>query len=97
MDSIYVVAFYTNEIHFSGGPESFNGLPGMMLEVFLPHDNVSWTAQRVTAEKISDEKLMPPSAKTKPINHVQLKEWINKSLKIKNSQLIELLKKGLLI
>ena len=97
MDSIYVVAFYTNEIHFSGGPESFNGLPGMILEVFLPHDNVSWTAQKVTAEKISDEKLMPPSAKTKPINHEQLKEWINKSLKIKNSQLRELLKKGLLI
>ena len=33
LDSIYVVAFYTDEIHVKGGPESFNGLPGMILGV----------------------------------------------------------------
>jgi len=57
MDSVYVVAFYTNEIHLSGGPESFNRLPVMILEVFLPHDHVSWTAQKVTAEKIANENI----------------------------------------
>ncbi len=28
MDSVYVVAFYTDKIAVSGGPESFSGLPG---------------------------------------------------------------------
>jgi GLPGLI family protein len=37
MDSIYVVAFYTDEIVTPGGPESFCGLPGMILGVALPH------------------------------------------------------------
>ncbi|MFD2144973.1 GLPGLI family protein [Mucilaginibacter antarcticus] len=48
LDSIYVVAFYTDDIHVSGGPESFNGLPGMILKLALPHDNVSWVATKVT-------------------------------------------------
>src|SRR5690606_39292194 len=30
LDSIYVVAFYTDQIPVSGGPESFTGLPGMI-------------------------------------------------------------------
>lgn len=97
LDSVYVVAFYTNEIHFSGGPESFNGLPGMILEVFLPHHHVSWTALKVTPEKISDEKLVSPVSKAKPINRQQLKEWVAKSLKNMSTQLRELLEKGLLI
>lgn len=48
LDSVYVVAFYTDEIHVSGGPELFSGLPGMILEVALPHDNVIWRATKVT-------------------------------------------------
>jgi len=47
LDSIYAVAFYTYEIPVSGGPESFSGLPGMILEVVLPHENVSWVARQV--------------------------------------------------
>jgi len=30
---INAVAFYTDDIPVSGGPESFNGLPGMILQV----------------------------------------------------------------
>ena len=47
MDSIYVVAFYTDEIHVSSGPETFGGLPGLILEVALPNDNIHWVAKRV--------------------------------------------------
>src|SRR5580658_4601403 len=39
MDSIYIVAFYTDEILTTGGPESFTGLPGMILGVALPHEH----------------------------------------------------------
>jgi GLPGLI family protein len=60
MDSIYVVAFYTTEIPISGGPESFSGLPGMILGVALPHDNVTWFATKVTDMTPPENALNPP-------------------------------------
>ncbi|MEO6979605.1 MAG: GLPGLI family protein, partial [Mucilaginibacter sp.] len=41
LDSVYVVAFYTERIPTPGGPESFTGLPGMILGVALPHENIT--------------------------------------------------------
>lgn len=46
LDSIYVVAFYTEEIHVSSGPQSFRGLPGMILGVALPHEHLTWFATK---------------------------------------------------
>lgn len=60
MDSIYVVAFYTDEIPVSGGPESFTGLPGMILGVALPHENMSWFAKLVTDKTLPSGALIPP-------------------------------------
>jgi GLPGLI family protein len=75
MDSMYVVAFFTNEIHVSGGPESFTGLPGMILEVALPHLNVIWRATAVTENKgLADEKEFPKV--NKPLNRKQLREKV---------------------
>ena len=50
MDSIYVVAFYTDEILAPGGPESFTGLPGMILGLALPHEHVSWFATKSSTD-----------------------------------------------
>lgn len=61
MDSIYVVAFYTDMIVPPGGPESFNGLPGMILGVALPHEHVSWFATRVFAEEVRPADLKVPA------------------------------------
>jgi GLPGLI family protein len=47
LDSIYVVAFFTDEIQTSSGPESFHGLPGMILGVALPHEHITWFATNV--------------------------------------------------
>ncbi|MBB6131605.1 GLPGLI family protein [Mucilaginibacter lappiensis] len=60
LDSIYVVAFYTDEIPVSGGPELFSGLPGMILGVALPHENMTWFATKVTDMPIEDKALAPP-------------------------------------
>ncbi|RFM28322.1 GLPGLI family protein [Deminuibacter soli] len=60
MDSIYVVAFYTDAIITPGGPESFNGLPGMILGLALPHNHVTWFATKVYAEKINAATIKPP-------------------------------------
>jgi len=68
MDTIYVVAFYTDEIISSGGPESFSGLPGMILGVALPHQHLSWFATRVTAKTITPAELKPPVKGTKVTN-----------------------------
>jgi GLPGLI family protein len=80
MDSIYVVAFYTDEILTSGGPESFSGLPGMILGVALPHQHVSWFATRVEAINVSDVQLASPQ-KGKKIDNAAFKETVNAALK----------------
>src|SRR5690606_29088959 len=97
MDSIYVVAFYTNDIRHSGGPESFSGLPGMILEVFLPHYNVSWKALSVNAGPPPQEMIVPPVSKSKPMDRRQLREWADKMMNGVNASLRELLITGLTI
>jgi GLPGLI family protein len=79
LDSIYVVAFYTDEIHVSGGPESFNGLPGMILGVAVPHENVTWFATKVT-DKSVDKKGIEPPKRGKEVNNQQLKDDILKAI-----------------
>jgi len=71
MDSIYVVAFYTEKIHTSGGPESFNGLPGMILEVAVPHENIIWVATKVTDIPVADNTIIAPK-KGKAVTNAQL-------------------------
>jgi GLPGLI family protein len=80
MDSIYVVAFYTDEILTSGGPESFNGLPGMILGVALPHQHMTWFATKVEAVNVADTQLAPPQ-KGKKIDNAGLKETVGAALK----------------
>ncbi|MDB5008497.1 MAG: hypothetical protein JWQ84_1484 [Mucilaginibacter sp.] len=75
MDSVYVVAFYTDRIPVSGGPESFTGLPGMILGVALPHENITWFATKVT-EMPLDTKAMPAPKKGKPVNNQVLKQTL---------------------
>ena len=60
MDSIYVVAFYTDDIVTSGGPESFNGLPGMILGISMPHQHVTWFATKVSATPVTASQLKVP-------------------------------------
>ncbi|TKC60365.1 GLPGLI family protein [Pedobacter hiemivivus] len=79
MDSVYVVAFYTDKIPVSGGPESFTGLPGMILGVALPHDNITWFAKTVTDRPIPVTEIKPPT-KGKPMDNKSLLETISKVL-----------------
>jgi GLPGLI family protein len=80
MDSIYVVAFYTDEIISSGGPESFSGLPGMILEIALPHQHVTWTATRVQAVRVDEKELTIPK-KGKKVSNSALKKDLTESMK----------------
>jgi GLPGLI family protein len=80
LDSVYVVAFYTDKIHVSGGPESFTGLPGMILELALPHENVIWRATRVTDGGIVPADISPPK-KGKPVTNKELFETLRSTWK----------------
>lgn len=66
LDSVYIIAFFTDEIPLSGGPESMNGLPGMILGLVVPRLNTTWFATRVDHVSVSDESLVfYPKAKKK--------------------------------
>lgn len=58
-DSVYVFAFYTDEIMISGGPCSINGLPGMIMGVTIPRLFTSWIATKVMLTGV-DEKIIKP-------------------------------------
>lgn len=75
LDSVYVVAFYTDEIHVPGGPELFSGLPGVILELALPHDNVIWKGSKITIGAPA-ASIMPPN-KGAIVSYNQLKELFN--------------------
>ncbi len=57
-DSVYVFAFYTDEIKISGGPMGLHGLPGMILGVTIPRLYTSWVATSVT---LSTPDIKPPT------------------------------------
>lgn len=73
MDSVYVVAFYTDQIAPKSGPESFTGLPGMILGISLPHEHLTWFATRVVNRDVPDSDIKPPTAQKK----VTYKEWLD--------------------
>ena len=80
LDTVYVVAFYTDQIPVSGGPESFSGLPGMILGVALPHENVTWFATKVTDNAIDPKTLVAPK-KGKPTNNKELHKTLTEAMK----------------
>ncbi len=95
LDSIYVVAFYTDEIHVNGGPESFNGLPGMILGVSVPHEHITWFASSIKEQTVEPKTLLAPKKGT-VVNNKQMEAEIMKALGIQGDLAIVQLK-GLLL
>lgn len=52
-DSLYVIAFYTDDIMCNTGPEGFSGLPGTILGLVMPRLFTTWFATSV--EPFCDE------------------------------------------
>ncbi len=59
-DSVYVVAFYTEDIAVNGGPEMFSGLPGLILEIAIPRLYSTWTATKVDVTKPEEKNFIAP-------------------------------------
>lgn len=58
-DSVYVVAFYTDQIPVSSGPESFGGLPGMILGLAVPRLAMTWFATKLELAEPTSQQLSP--------------------------------------
>lgn len=80
MDSIFVVAFYTDQIIASGGPESFNGLPGMILGIAIPRIHTTWFATKVETVQPTPQELSAPT-KGKKVNNEQLVQQLKTTMK----------------
>lgn len=81
-DSVYVVAFYTDEIPVSGGPESFGGLPGMILGLAVPRLYTTWFATKVeiteapaSAFKINEKGKKIAAAQMAPLLKSTFTDW----------------------
>lgn len=55
LDSVYVVAFYTDQIPIAGAPSTVHGLPGMILGLVVPeqHFNIYATKVEMTATTVN--------------------------------------------
>jgi GLPGLI family protein len=80
MDSVFVVAFYTDQITTSGGPESFNGLPGMILGLAVPRIHTTWFATKVELTDPLPATFTPP-AKGKKATNADLLAKVQSSFK----------------
>lgn len=79
LDSVYVVAFYTDQIPMSAGPGTIHGLPGMILGFVVPEQHFNIYATEV--------KFAPPVIKTSvggrrdtPLTREEMKGKIHESL-----------------
>lgn len=80
-DSVVVVAFYTDEIIPSNGPESFGGLPGMILELAIPRLYTTWIATRLELWEASDSRSIKAPVKGKHAKEDQVITSIDEGIK----------------
>jgi GLPGLI family protein len=79
-DSVYVVAFYTDQIAISSGPESFGGLPGLILGLAIPRLYTTWFATKLELIEPTQVQLNP-TQKGKKVNWSQLNKELKTGLK----------------
>ena len=76
-DSVYVFAFYTDEITISGGPVGLHGLPGMILGITIPRMFTSWIATKLEINGVNTGIISPPQ-KGKKKNAKELQKNVEK-------------------
>ncbi|RAJ08317.1 GLPGLI family protein [Chitinophaga skermanii] len=70
LDSVYVVAYFAPDIMSESGPESYSGLPGIILGLALPYEHVTWFATSVSITP-PDEKEWKQMAAKQAINKTE--------------------------
>lgn len=80
LDSIVVIAFYTDEIIPSTGPESFGGLPGMILGLAIPKMRTTWYATKLELVNQPPAQIKAP-AEGKKYSTPQFNKEMNELMK----------------
>ncbi|MBP3943054.1 GLPGLI family protein [Sphingobacteriaceae bacterium WQ 2009] len=79
-DSIYVVGYFTNNIPVSAGPESVQGLPGLLLGLAIPSMHIQYFATKVEISNVTVEGNIQGKKKTPTMTRKELHTMINKNL-----------------
>lgn len=79
-DTVAVFAFYTDEILIPAGPESVNGLPGMILGMGVPRIHTTWFATKVEVNGVN-LTTVKPATKGKKVNRRTMIGSLDKVLK----------------
>ena len=79
-DSVYVFAFYTDEIVVNGGPMGIHGLPGMIMGITIPRMFTSWIATKLQVNGVNTNIIAAPS-KGKKKKATELQETVLKVTK----------------
>lgn len=80
-DSVVVVAFYTDEVVVKGGPESFNGLPGMIMGIAVPRLSLTIFATKIELNNNGAPLNIPIESKPKPVHRQQMVGEVAKGIK----------------
>jgi GLPGLI family protein len=80
MDSVFVVAFFSDQVVPAGGPESFAGLPGMILGLAIPRLNSTWFATKLEIIEVKPTVFTAPK-KGKKITNSELRNQLKTSMK----------------
>lgn len=80
LDSVYVFAFYSDEITISGGPCTISGLPGMILGLTIPRLYMSMIATKLTLNDGKENTIKAINAK-KYYTAKQLKDILDEKIK----------------
>ena len=80
-DSVYVVAFYTDDIPVSSGPHMFGGLPGMILELAIPRLYTTWVATNVEINTPKETELALASSRGKKMTHSAMQQELLSGMK----------------
>ncbi|HMP93943.1 MAG TPA: GLPGLI family protein [Phnomibacter sp.] len=81
-DTLYVVAFYTDQIMVSGGPEGYHGLPGLILGLAFPRYYTTWFATKVElAAPKPSELALPNTGKLKKATRAEIMTTVKTALR----------------
>jgi GLPGLI family protein len=80
-DSVVVVAFYTDEVLVKGGPESFNGLPGMIMGIAIPRLSLTLFATKIELNNTGVALRIPTEKKTNYTHRKDVLSEIEKGIK----------------
>lgn len=89
------IAWYTSKIPISFGPWKFNGLPGLILEVYDIDNNFMWKATKILYP--SNEKIDMNIIEKLKVKKISLKEFVERyenSIKVKQNILLGRLPRG---